>query len=464
MKPTTDIDQLKNQIDSSLGKTPPQAIDVEEVVLGALILEERAVLENKINPEWFYKESNKTIAKEILSINKSGKKIDLVTVISTLKDKGIIDELGGIKYILDLTKRVASAAHIGQHLRILHDKYTRREIIKMSYEVNAMAYDESNDVEDIVSRLHDNALGVMDYHEEKIVTFEHALNDLVKNIVANEKSRELVGIPTGFPVLNRHTGGWQPTDFIVIAGESSQGKTSLALKFSLEAGLAGIPGAVYSLEMSTLQLTARYVSMYSKVNSKKILFDVLNPFEMQLIGDSVSRLSSVPIFIDDDVTTSIDSLILSIRRLHLKYGIRYAIVDYIQNVSEIKGKTEEQSLATISKSLKNLAKELNITIFGLSQLGRNKDRPIPTMARLRGSGQIEETADVVIAVFRPEYYGIKFPEPYSDVPTEGAGMIMILKGRNVGTGSFFASFDAKTTSWYENSSENNNMGRSEDAF
>jgi len=461
MKPLTDIDQLKSSIDT-LSKIPPQAIEVEEVVLGALILEERAILENNINPDWFYKACNKAIVSEIIDINKNGKTIDLVTVVSHIRDKGLLEDVGGISYIVGLTKRVASSAHIQQHIKILHDKFTRREIIRMSYDINRMAYDESVDIEDIISKLHDNTLGVMDFRADRIKTFKEALGELVKRIADNEKRQNMTGIPTGFPVLNRHTGGWQPTDFVVVAGESSQGKTSLALKFSLEAALNNIPGAIYSLEMSTLQMSARFVSMATKINSKRILFESLNPFEMQTVGEGISRLSEAPIYMDDDASNNLESILLSIRRLSLKYGIRYAIVDYLQNVAELKGKNEEQSLGTISKSLKNLAKELNITIFGVSQLSRNKERPLPTMARLRGSGQIEETADIVIGVFRPEYYGAKYPEPWSELQTEGTGMVMNMKGRNIGTGNFFANFDAKTTSWTDNSDEDNSFEQRKD--
>lgn len=451
MKPTTNIDQLAG--DLNYGKVPPQAIEVEEVVLGALILEERAILEHKIHPEWFYKDSNQILASEIIKLSKAGVKIDLVTVVRSLKDSNKIDEIGGIQYIMELTRKVAGAAHMGQHLKILQDKFTRREIIRMSTEFYRIAYDESKDVDDIITQLHNNTLGIMDYHEDRIHSLKDALNLLIKKIAENEKEHSLTGIPTGFKVLNNHTGGWQPTDLVIIAGESSQGKTSLANKFTLEAGLGGIPGAVYSLEMSTMQLVARYVSMYTRISSKRILVDRLNPVEIQAIGDSIMRLSEIPIYIDDDVNNSLDSILLSIRRLHLKYQIRYAVVDYIQNVSEIKGKNEEGSLGVIVKGLKNLAKELNITIFAVSQLSRNKERPFPTVSRLRGSGQIEETADIVITVFRPEYYQTKYPEPYEEVPVEGTGMISILKGRNIGTGNFFASFDAKNTNWSDNNEE-----------
>lgn len=451
MKPTTDIDQLAESI--NYGKVLPQAIEVEEAVLGALVIEERAILEHKISTAWFYKEEHRIIVDEIIRLSKAGIKIDLVTVVRALKDSNKIDEIGGFQYIVGLTRQVASAAHMGHHLKILQDKFTRREVIRISAEFNRIAYDESRDVDDIIAQLHNNTLGIMDYHEDKIHSFKDALNLLVKKIAENEKEQSLTGIPTGFRVLNNHTGGWQPTDLVIIAGESSQGKSSLAMKFTLEAGLGGVPGAMYSLEMSTMQLTARVVSMYTKINSKRILVDRLNSIEMQAIGDSVMRLSEIPVYIDDDVNNNLDSILLSIRRLHLKFGIRFAVVDYIQNISEIKGKNEEGSLGIIAKSLKNLAKELNITIFVVSQLSRNKERPFPTISRLRGSGQLEETADIVITVFRPEYYQIKYPEPYENVPVEGTGMISILKGRNIGTGNFFAKFDAKNTNWSDNNEE-----------
>ena len=426
---------------------PPQAIEVEEAILGALILESTAIIENHINSNWFYKNEHQIIAREIVEMHKNGKKIDLITVTQHLRDKSLFEEIGGISVITGLTRQVASAIHLKQHLKIIQDKFTRRELIRITHEVNKFAYNESMDLEDIISKLHSNTLEVMEFNTDTVHTFKDALDLLWQRIKQNEKSVGMTGIPTGFEKLNRMTGGWQGSDLVVVAGETSQGKTSLALNFTVNAGLFNCAGVIYSLEMSLIQLTARIVSSYTDVCSKRILFESLTPMEMIQINDGISKLSNMPIYTDDNVNNSIESICLSIRRMKLKYDIQFAVVDYVQNIKEIAGKNEEGSIGTIMKMLKNLAKELNITIFAVSQLRRNNNSPIPSIQRLRGSGQIEETADIIITIYRPEYYNLEFPEPFESEDTLNKGMITIAKGRNIGTGAFMVNFKKSTTTF-----------------
>lgn len=430
------------------GLIPPQAIEIEEAVLGALILESDAIIENIVKPEWFYKEEHQIIAKEVISLSKEGKRIDLLTVIQNLRNKKLLDTIGGVVFVSSLIRRVASSANIQQHLHILQDKYIRREMIRLGHEIQKSSYDESNDVEDILAKLHSSTLGVMEYSEESIRDMRYATELLWGRIKHNETVTTMSGIPTGFRQLDKFTGGWQGTDLVVVAGETSQGKTSLVMNFALNAGLEGKKGVIYSLEMSLMQLSARLVSSYSKVNSKRILFEPLMPVEMESVTNGIYALQDLPIYTDDNVNNSVDSICLSIRRMKLKFDIDFAVVDYLQNVREISGKNEEGSLGSITKSLKNLAKELNITIFAVSQLSRNREKPQPTISRLRGSGQIEETADIILLVYRPEYYNIdSFPEPYENESVERKAMITIAKGRNIGTGAFLAEFDRTTTTF-----------------
>jgi replicative DNA helicase len=426
---------------------PPQSIDAEQAVLGALILESTAIIDNHINPEWFYKTEHQIIAKQIVNMHKTGKKIDLITVTQKLRDEDLIEQIGGIGAITELTNKVASSAHIKQHLRIIQDKYTRRQIIKITQEVNKFAYNESMDLEDVISKLHSNTLEVMEFNTDTIHSFKDALDILWQRIKQNEQSIGITGIPTGFEKLNRMTGGWQGSDLVVVAGETSQGKTSLVLNFTINAGLKGYSGVIYSLEMSLLQLTARIVSSYTDVCSKRILFESLSPIEMNKINEGIYKLSNMPVYTDDNVNNSIDSICLSIRRMKLKYNIKFAVIDYVQNIKEIAGKNEEGSIGTIMKMLKNLAKELDITIFAVSQLRRNNNSPVPNIQRLRGSGQIEETADIIITVYRPEYYNMEFPEPFETYDTIDKGMITIAKGRNIGTGAFLVNFNKSTTTF-----------------
>ena len=442
-------------LDYNFGKVPPQAVEVEEAVLASFLLESDAIIENHLDPKWFYKHEHQLIAKEILHLNSLGKRIDLLTVVQSLKDNKIIDEIGGALAIAQLVRRVASAANIAQHLRIIQDKYLRREAIAVCNQVIQMSYDESNDVEDVIGKLHSSTLGVMEYNKSTVKDFRYALSTLLERMYLNQNSGALTGIPTGFMQLDRFTGGWQGSDLVIVAGETSQGKTSLVLNFSLHASLQNVPGVIYSLEMSLLQMTARFVSSYVKISSKRLLFEKLNSYDFTEVEEGIKKLDYLPIYTDDNVSNSIESICLSIRRMHLKYGVKYAVVDYIQNVKEISGKNEESSLGVIVKMLKNLAKELDITIFAVSQLRRNPDKPYPSISRLRGSGQIEETADIILTVYRPEYYKLPFPEPFEEEFTEGRAMINVAKGRNIGTGTFLTNFDKSTTTFSDIEHEEN---------
>jgi len=309
-----------------------------------------------------------------------------------------------------------------------------------------MSYDESNDVEDILHSMNTDTLNIMEFEQESVKDMAFATNMLWQRVNQNMNSTSLIGIPTGFRQLDKFTGGWQNGDLIVIAAEPSQGKTSLILSFSRTASFAGKKGAIYSLEMTLLQLTGRLISMETKISSKKILLTPLSPFDIKRVEEGISVLAPMPLYVDDNVNNSLESICMSIRRMKLKFGIEYAVVDYIQNIRELPGKNEEGSLGLITKTLKNLAKELDISIFALSQLSRNKEKPLPTVNRLRGSGQIEETADIIITIYRPEYYQISsYPEPFENESVEGTAMITIAKGRNIGTGAFIANFEKQIT-------------------
>lgn len=435
------------QINAQYGKLPPQAIEVEEAVLGAYILERDAILENPINPAWFYKDEHQKIASCIVELNKKGKKIDLMTVTQSLKDNNLIDEIGGIAYIMKLTKKVSSAAHLSQWLKVIQEKFIRRELIRLSYEIQTASYDETIETDQILSKLNTNSLDIMDYSQESISTLSDVLIKVTAHINTVLKGNQMTGIPTGFAKLDGITGGWQGSDLVIIAAESSQGKTSFVLNTTTFAGLNNVPGVIYSLEMSNVQLGIRIVSSIARVNSKRILVNPLSSFELHDIEYGIKRLNDVPIYFDDNVNNTLDSICMSIRRMVLKFKIKYAVVDYLQNIKKLTGESDETSLGIISKTLKNLAKELNITIFLLSQLARDREKPLPTMNRLRGSGQIEETADIVIMIYRAEYYGKNFPEPYEDESTNGRALIIIGKGRNIGIGSFLANFDKTTVTF-----------------
>ena len=436
-----------DQINQEYGKLPPAAIEVEEAVLGAYMLERDAILENPIKPEWFYKNENQIIANTIVELNRNGKKIDLLTVTMELKNHSKLEEVGGPAYITQLTRKVSSAAHLAQWLRIIQDKFIRRELIRMSHEVTNMSYDETNDFEDIFSKIQTHTLSVMDFEQNSVITLNDALVLVQNNINLNRQGGKIIGIPTGLKKIDEFTGGLQNSDLIIIAAETSQGKTSLALGISLNAGLSGFAGAIYSLEMSNVQVGARLLSSYSKVSSKRILFYPLSSFEIHDVEHGISQLANVPLYFDDNVNSTLDSIATSIRRMKLKYNIKFAVVDYIQNIKKLKGESDEASIGLICKTLKNLAKELDMPIVALSQLSRDRANPFPTLGRLRGSGQIEESADNVIFIYRAEYYNLNFPEPFENEDTQGKAMLIVAKGRNVGTVCTLNTFDKSTTTF-----------------
>ncbi len=288
------------------------------------------------------------------------------------------------------------------------------------------------------------------------------------NHMARLKNNEISGIRTNIEKFDEHTGGLQSTDLIVIAGETSQGKTALALSIAYNVAInkhAKI--GIFSLEMSNLQLTARLMSMESKISSKKILFEPMRSYEFQQINSGINRICESDIYIDECSNSSIDYIIAGIKIAHMQYGIKVAVVDYLQLVKDTTKKSDESEIASNARRFKNVAKELNITVILLSQL-RREQNPRPTIARLRGSGQIEEAADLILLIWRPEYYNI---DSYEDAPisdTTGTAEIIIAKGRNYGVGKFWLNFDPQLTYFsnlkYGNNSVDSTADRGDEPF
>jgi replicative DNA helicase len=252
--------------------------------------------------------------------------------------------------------------------------------------------------------------------------------------------------------LDQFTGGLQKTDLVIIAGETSQGKTSLALTILKNAVMKyKAKAAVFSLEMSKVQLTARLIAQETNISAKNILNKALPADERMLINKSIDLMDQLPVYFDESSTSTIDKICSSIRRLKFKKGIDIAVVDYLQLVgTTTKNQTDESKVAEISRRLKNVAKELDITVIALSQLSRDRQHPKPSKSRLRGSGQIEEAADIVLLIWRPEEYEIKvFDEPFKGTLTDGLAEAIIAKGRNIGTGSFLLKFNPETTGFYD---------------
>lgn len=443
------------------GKVPPQAIEVEEIVLGAIMIEKNAYFSvcEILKSESFYKESNQIIFSAVKELADSGSPIDMITVTQKLKAKGKLEEVGGAVHVVQLTSKVASAGHIVYHAMIIAQKAIARELIRFCSERMAQAYDESIEIDDVITGIQDDLISVLETGVQRETTISESVHKVIERINRNRKSTGLTGIGTGLSKLDKITGGLQGTDLIVIAGETSQGKTSMALTILKNSIMRfGAKAAVYSLEMSDEQLTARIISQQSNVSAKNILNSPLSNDEHEKVISVAMEVGNLPVFFDPSSTSSVDQICASIRRLKMKHGINVVMVDYLQLISSNqRNKNDESQIAEITRKFKNIAKELNIPVVLISQLNRDGANHKPSKARLRGSGQIEEAADIILFVWRPEEYGIQFfDEPHENVSTTGLAQCIIAKGRNIGTGSFLLRFNHETTGFYDYAPEYDN--------
>lgn len=439
---------------SGLGKLPPQATDLEEAVLGALMLEKNALTEviDILKPETFYVEAHQRIFEAIYRLFQKNSPIDLLTVIAELRSMGALEMVGGAYYITHLTDRVVSAANIEYHARVISQKYIQRELIKVSTEIINNAYDETSDIFDLLdhaekslfeiaqNNLRRDTRKVDDIMREAVVTLE-ALRD---------RTDSLTGVPSGFTALDRMTSGWQPSDLVIIAARPAMGKTAFVLSCARNAAvLHDKPVAVFSLEMSSVQLVNRLISGETEIEQEKLRKGNLADHEWEQLHARIGKLSTAPLLIDDTPALNIFEFRAKCRRLKAQYDIQLVIVDYLQLMhgkSDGKGGNREQEIGSISRSLKSVAKELNIPVIALSQLSRAvENRPggskRPMLSDLRESGSIEQDADMVLFLYRPEYYGLT--EDENGAPTAGVGEVIIAKHRNGETGTVRLNFVGK---------------------
>lgn len=437
---------MKNEI----GKLPPQAIELEESILGAIMVEREAfgLISDFLKPECFYKVAHQKIFSAITTLANNNDPIDMHTVSEQLRKSGSIDEVGGPYYITLLTASLSSAAHIEYHARIVYQKFIGREMIRISNEIQNMAYNDQIDVDDIISYANKNLSSINNNSSGSILEMKEAIELMIKNIELNSAENIISsGSFIGFEEYDKRSGGFQKSDLIIIAAESSQGKTSLALTISKNIAKNKGKLAIYSMEMRAVQLAARLTSMESGIPSNEILYSKFDRGMYEKLDYSIGRLVNSDIYIDEKSTTNLDSIIASIRSMVKNYGIQGAVVDYIQLIHvNDKGMNREQQTGLIARKLKNLAKDLDIWIVALSQLSRDNTNPVPSIKRLRDSGQIEEACDVCILIYRPEQIGrSSYPEPYENVNITGSALIDVAKGRNIGTFKFITRFDKLTT-------------------
>lgn len=421
-----------------LGKMPPQAVDVEEAVLGAMLLERNAVNDaiDILHAESFYKIEHQKIFACILELFGNSENIDLLSVKEKLSKKGELQAIGGPGYLASLTNRVASAAHVEYHARIISEKFILRSLIEVSSEVIKSSYDETKDVFNVLNEAEDGLFKIAEGNLKK--GYSH-VKDLVKEateeIEAASKNKDGVsGIPTGFTDLDRLTSGWQKSDMIVLAARPGMGKTAFVLSMARNTAVQfNKPVAIFSLEMSNVQLVKRMMAMETGISSEKFRKGFTDNKDWETLHNKISGLADAPIFIDDTPALSIFELRAKCRRLKMQHDIQCVIIDYLQLMTAgIKGGNREQEISTISRSIKEIAKELNVPIIALSQLSRSVETrggdKRPMLSDLRESGAIEQDADMVCFIYRPEYYGLT--EDENGMPTDGIGEIIVAKHRN----------------------------------
>src|SRR5690349_4144783 len=444
-----DRKRRKTQVDLSsmvYGKVPPQAKDLEEAVLGAVMIEKSAfdTIVEILKPECFYVDAHQRIFQAMQSLANKSQPIDILTVAEELRSREELEMVGGPYYVTKLTNAVVSSANIDAHARIILQKFIQRELIRISGEIIGDAYEDSTDVFDLLDQAESKMYEVTSNHLKN--NYESIDSVLVKTIQRIEdlrhKNEDFTGVPSGFPSLDRVTYGWQNTDLIILAARPAVGKTAFALNLARSAALhqgRPTPVALFSLEMSAGQLVQRILAAESEIHLEKISRGKMEEHEMkQLYAKGIQRLAQAPIFIDDTAALNIFELRAKCRRLKNKHNVGLIIIDYLQLMSgtgENRNGNREQEISNISRNLKGLAKELQVPIIALSQLSREVEKrgakdgtKMPQLSDLRESGAIEQDADMVMFLYRPEYYDITSNEMGEN--NRGETHVRIAKHRN----------------------------------
>jgi replicative DNA helicase len=422
------------------GKVQPQARDLEEAVLGAMMLEKDAVslVIDILKPESFYVSAHQSIFKSIGNLFNRSQPVDILTVTEELRKMGELENVGGAFYVSELTNRVASAANVEYHARIISQKFIQRELIRISTEVIKDSYEDTTDVLELLDKAEQNIYNIT---EKNLRRNYSPLSTLVTKAINQLKKIEsdelgLRGVPSGFNALDRLTSGWQNSDLIIVAARPGMGKTSFVLSLARNAAMDfKRPVAFFSLEMSDIQLTSRLLSAESQLPAEKLRAGKLERHEWEQLNSKIDSISEAPLFIDDTPALNIFELRAKCRRLKMQHNIQLIIIDYLQLMSgggSEKGGNREQEISTISRSLKSIAKELDVPVIALSQLSRAVETrggdKKPQLSDLRESGAIEQDADMVMFIWRPEYY--KIDVDADGRPLKGIAELIIAKHRN----------------------------------
>ncbi len=435
------------------GKTPPQAVDIEEAVLGALMLDQNAIVNaiEMLHPDFFYKPEHQYIFRAIHNLVEKARPVDLLTVIEQLRHEGNLENAGGSYFIAQITNHVTSSAHVEHHARILSEKFIQRELIRISTETIKNAYEETTDV---VQLLDSTEQKLMDINDNNFRSDYQNISDIVSKAMreieeASEIEGGITGLPSGFTELDNLTAGFHPGTLIIIAARPAMGKTAFALTMMRNMAIDyKRPVAFFSMEMPATEIAMRLISAQSEIEAQRLKKGDLEPWMKEQITAKTQQLNTAPMYIDDSSQLSIFELRAKCRRLKQRFDIQAVFIDYLQLM---KGETDnrnanrEQEISNISRQLKSLSKELGIPIFALAQLSRavetrggNKE---PQLSDLRESGAIEQDADMVMFLYRPEYYNI--PEDEDGNPTLGLAKVLLAKHRAGGTGRINLRFQAQ---------------------
>ena len=440
-----------------LGKIPPQAIDMENAVIGAILIERGAIDKINLKSVEFYKDCNQKIYEILLQLNKENKPIDILTVSEALQNKGLLEEIGGRYYISTLASFVANAYNIEEHALIVHDKFIKRQLLSFCFCLMEKAYNDSEDTFDVI----DYANSELDKINNDVLLEDDILQfkEVIKNTIEQLKVRvelhnlgKTIGIPTPISKLTRSTSGWQPKDFIVIGARPGAGKTALALAILKTAAESGKSVYFASLEMAHTQLAGRMIVGHSGISADDFKFGAIQEIDWIKLEKAFAHLITLPIFIDDK-PKNINRIKSKAKLLHRKNQCDMLIIDYIQLASiqgENGSRNREQEISYISRQCKTIGMELDIPVIALSQLNREVEkRPNkrPNLSDLRESGSIEQDADMVIFIYRPEMYG--FTEDENGEPLKGKSELILAKHRNGHIGTIDFKFNESLTAVYD---------------
>ncbi|NDV84884.1 DnaB-like helicase C-terminal domain-containing protein [Bacteroides sp. 51] len=426
-------------------------LDVERNLIGSIITYAKVLddVRDLLCEDCFSDSLHRHIYAAALTLNSKGEPVDILTVTDELRRMGVADDMTPY-HVATLSNSVLGDYYYSA--QVLAELLSRRRAWEAGQKLIGKALDLTFDLTDTLEEVNDSLSGIFSTPASSISTIREAVAELYENHINRNLAggTELTGAPTGFKDFDAQSGGLHAGNLIVIAAETSQGKTSFAMSIALSAAMNDHAVAIYSLEMGKAELMARMAACASGVAVNKLLYNKLGEIELKQVDGSMHKLMHLPVYFDDKSTSNIDVIISSIRTMVAKRHIQGVVVDYLQILNvNMKGSNKEQQMAEVARRLKNLAKDLGIWIIALSQLNRDGSNHVPTLNRLRDSGQIAEAADIVVLLYRPEVYDANYPHPFKDAPTKGTAMVNIAKGRNIGLASFLLFFNASTTRFEE---------------